>query len=470
VDDRCLSQTEWINGQEGKTNALGKEFDFCKRLQTQFNNLDASLKDAQEKGQLKDPEQIKAGLSLYNVYKLCGAVVAGDERYDQTLDWQTWMREEKIQLENMRQFFGIPTKIGHDMETKPLVVEPCMKAALMSQIAADVQFLKKHNLMGYSLDLTIKHETDADTCGAPAGAPQVGTLFSKYKGGMRAVGEEGAPAEKAVYSMQILDFLSEWGYSKSQSHWLQAGLASNKLDNKMPEVLKDLVDITGAHHCSNIEHEYIDPLKPFFCWTDCMTEPKCDGYVYGSSELSTVYQTDFLRGTKEASLSCAGVFSSWRGTARALCVTGGKLAHREEAALRAPIASLPEPFKSKMSDATIEVELAKEDVKHVLNKYLKQDVHPMTPVSLKRVAVMAYVQFSRRPYREDTVPVDQYAERFQRFVGSWISAPSQDEFEKVCPLSDGPRCERQAQAEPEVEAQVEPEVEIEGLEAVVDAD
>merc|ERR1719424_360470 len=126
-----------------------------------------------------------------------------------------------------------------------------------------------------------------------------------------------------------------------------------------------------------------------------MTEPKCDGYVYGSSELSTVYQTDFLRGTKEASLSCAGVFSSWRGTARALCVTGGKVAHREEAALRAPIASLPEPFKSKMSDATIEAELAKEDVKHVLNKYLKQDVHPMTPVSLKRVAVMAYVQFSR---------------------------------------------------------------------------
>ena len=84
-----------------------------------------------------------------------------------------------MQLENLRQFYGYPTKIGHDLETKPLVVEPCMKDKLLSQIAADVDFLKAHSLMDYSLDFTIKYETDPDTCGAPAGAPQLGTLFTK---------------------------------------------------------------------------------------------------------------------------------------------------------------------------------------------------------------------------------------------------------------------------------------------------
>merc|ERR1719199_2129228 len=100
------------------------------------------------------------------------------------------------------------------------------------------------------------------------------------------------------------------------------------------------------------------------------------------------------------------------------------------------IPSLPEPFKSDMTDGEIEVELSRPEVKNVLDQKMKQSIHSDAPMPLKRIGVMAFYDFARKPWDTDTVPVDEYAARFNRFVDSWISSPSQHEFEETCPTNE----------------------------------
>lgn len=354
------------------------------------------------------------------------------------------------------------------MEVKPLVVEPCIKKALDEVIAADVKFLSDNKLLDYSLDLAITYDSTEPKCatgpiGEDAKSPvklngmdrPKGNLFSHYKGGIRAVGVYGDRPEKALYVMQILDFLGEDGFIKSFSKVVQSGRV-NKIEGRMPEIIRDIAVTAGIQKCKNLAKGSVDPgegiQQSHFCWTGCGFQPDCVGTLHRgyyehklkdkkAHQFERLASFDFNKEFAEDALSCTGTFNIAGRHTRSLCVAttkanGVKNTDLESIFSKDTVPSMPNPFREQMSDAEIKADLEDPYKLKILADKMNQKLHPDAPMILKRVGVMSYYDFARKPYKEDTVSVSEYADRFKRFVGAWITSPTEDEFKKTCPLSD----------------------------------
>lgn len=452
LNDKCMENEQFIYAKTKKKD----DYNFCEELAKRVKQVPVSVEDARAAHLLQKvtplSERVMEVVQNTSFSKRGWTPWASSNPCMGLEGWKEVVLSAKEQLENVREYFGIGTTEGHEMEVKPLVVEPCVHKMLKDQVAADVQLLRENELLDYSMVLSIKYEPGPVACARQDNttaalealvdkgyiAERKSNALWSYKGGIRAVPERDAPAEKAVYIMQIADFLAPWKWVKNFSRFIQSGRA-NKVETRMPEILMDLTKLTGVGKCESMSNMSSNGGRTF-CWSNCGAHPGCHRYGKNLADNSTDHLEDlayydFHEKFSDNNLACNGMLDA--GKSRTLCAAvpwnlgsgSSKSLHEKLSGLKA----LPEPFKSEMTDGEIEVELSRPDVRNVLKHQLKQAVHPSTPMPLKRIAAMAYFDFARKPFETDTVPVDEYAQRFTRFMDSWISSPPQHEFEATCP-------------------------------------
>ncbi|CAK0899752.1 unnamed protein product, partial [Prorocentrum cordatum] len=232
--DDCMGgeyATQWL------THKAGSDFDFCRELDGLGGNLSEEI-----------AARLLSDYSMADLQALQGAwskaklpcesfVYSGSTSFE--ADWKAFLHQEKAAIDSVREFFGYAAP-SSDLTQKPMVMEPCTREALVTQLAKDTAFLSKHGIMDYSMGLLIKHqEADPEegTCLAATAAWRQGrasetgssSVFEKYQGGIRAVSPRPAEApERAVFTFKIVDTLTEWHSGKWLSAWAQSLVGENK--------------------------------------------------------------------------------------------------------------------------------------------------------------------------------------------------------------------------------------------------
>lgn len=424
LHDECVMPTvSWVKAQNAQNVSR-----FCGKFEALLQHAigNASLLDFGAKvDELKQAQH------------LCNSHYGGKLSADQGKLWATLISEQKYLLEGIRRQFNYPSTSGNKLQQLPLGVDPWLRNELVLQLERDVNLLGQSKLLDYSMDLVIKYDAEDLDCAKMAGAGHPfdahTSIFAQYKGGIRAAAVEGA-AENAVYIMRIMDFLASWKTGKRLSKTLQGFVGSRKVNyERYTEALRMLLEDLGAPvKCKN-------PGPNGFCWTSCSSSPKCpstgkeskDGKDRLSFKLAE-YDFSVFPDGDPVKLDCSGNFNGGMtgGSFRALCVT--------ESLSLLPRFTLS-PFVSNrikaMSGVELNEELLSDDVKNVLTKTFHHIVSPdrRVPENLKRIALMIYEDFARRPFGEDTEQPAAYAERFLRFFKAWIKAPPAEEWDRQCP-------------------------------------
>jgi len=367
-----------------------------------------------------------------------------------TAGWKNMLKEEKLLLEPIREYFGYPSKAGHDLERRPLFLEPTLRRDFTAQLEVDVALLERNNLLDYSMDLIIKYEPTDPNCSkvSNSGAPKT-QRFTAYKGGMRAVGLGDEPAEKAIYMLRLIDFLAEYDVQKIGSHRLQNLIASNKVETRLPEIVSEIVSVVGTTKCKNLKDVVgwrgdRDAATPVMCWSSCMWMSSCSSYnknlanpeAYDFVDLAAL---DFNRNLDITEMACKG-YTILLGsrTRRSLCVAVQKGGARDALLKAIPLAdppSLPRALKG-YNEETVQRRLTRQ-VSDELQNELMVKIHEAAPLSLRRTALMIYEELSRKPYKEDTIQVTPYAQRFIRYFKGWVSSPSDEDFTQHCANKQG---------------------------------
>jgi len=419
LHDKCLASHAWVSTKLKATD------NFCEMLAQQFAAAEKAI-----------PTMVTTPFDTldaceYWLHSSLGTSIKNQNVEDKILAlsnvWSNTLLEEKKSLEAMRSFFGYPSKPGRDLDQKPLAVEPQLRARLIEQLNRDVALLSSHNLMDYSMSLVIKHEAEALDCsnaGVPTSAK--GSIFEQYEGGMRAVGVDGEVAEKAVYNMRIVDILSHGGFAKDVSQWMQSLVAENKWESRVPEVMKDLLAAVGTDKCKRAQ---ANSTEIVMCWSSCGKAcPRRTGEH--AADLATF---DAASEVEWEGLACDGITQGITGgdTRRTLCALSTEKVAMQELSIEVP-GSMPYHYK-QLGEAELDSALKDPDVEKVLRKDMGMSVDPSAPVALRKIALMSFESFARRPFAEDTVGVGTYAKRFKRYFDQWLTAPTAEEWVAQCP-------------------------------------
>merc|ERR1719221_2349779 len=172
----------WEKGGPGS--ADGEDFDFlalrtqdtrefCQKLATQFVAAEKAIPDFSNKFTHMEP-------CMHAIATAAGGIWKGpwsDEELENA--WQDDMLEEKMSLEAVRAYFGYMSRPETNMQQKLLAIEPTLRARFIRQLKTDIQLLRRHGLMDYSLALVIKNEPTALNC-STAGQQQTESTGSVF--------------------------------------------------------------------------------------------------------------------------------------------------------------------------------------------------------------------------------------------------------------------------------------------------
>jgi hypothetical protein len=251
-----------------------------------------------------------------------------------------------------------------------------------------------------------------------------------------------------VFTFKIVDTLTQWHSGKWWSAWAQSLVGENKVESLLPLGFEELASALASHRvgkCKDLGVRSARADSGLLCWSGCAFRPSCG--EFGSKLVNErteqwspladyTFQGDWVE-DRNSDLHCSGWSNSDGHGRRALCAVSRAGPSAEDfkklKGLPAQLNSVPEPFRTIMDDAAIEKAVNKRDVKNLLDETLELRVREAAPMVLKRLAVAAYYDFARRPIGEDTVPADEYAERFRRFISAWTDAPEPEEWSEMCP-------------------------------------
>jgi len=495
VYDECMGGA---HARKWLSNKAKPGLDFCGELGNLSRVLSEEL--AERPGSQYSAADIKALEDAWSVaQRSCKDFVRSGTTSAQ---WKHFLHEEKASIDAVRDFFGYAAP-SLQITQRPLVMEPCIRARLVAQLARDTAFLSKHGVMDYSMGLIIHHQGEvgesldgaepgrlreaqtpgkhvgaADTCGrataALSGGGQYDTtksnsVFEKYKGGISAVGAHGGEApEQAVFTFKIVDTLTKWGVGKAISQWAQSIVADDKAEaHLLPVVWQELASSMGSNgvgKCKDLTKRSVKEGDGQVCWSGCAWNPSCAGFDSRLTDKKSSqwvgiakwnFQGDWVKDDPHTNdLNCNGWTNGADEGRRALCAVSaastGELRELTGLPAAAQLSTMPEPFRSVMDDDAVRRALALEVPDELLKDFLQlktTEVLPnnkgwrewvaqwrkVAPPVLKRLAVMAYYDFARRPQGEDTVPPDEYAERFRRFVSAWTAAPQPEAWREMCP-------------------------------------
>jgi len=427
LSDKCFLDKDWIEVKQEAAQAAGKTFDFCKEVQEGYKAAKLGLGNESD--------------SVISTYvakpHFCNDWLKGTLQEQQEAGWMRMVREEKMLFEGIRRRFGFPTEANQDLDQKPLVVAPTTHERLIAQIEKDVGLLSQHNIVDYSMHLVVKQEEASVDCPTLAKSEERDASFYEYKGGVRAVASGGEQPEKAIYFFKIMDFLSISNWKKDVSQTMQSMVAENKVQSRLPEVWTEFFQTVGTTPCSRLS-KVGESEEPQYCWSDAGYS-RCSTYVSklddASAKKLTIHKlaqfdfgSDHLSKLACSERGCLG--ENFGSKDRALCAITPKSMNRISIPMETP-KSLPDHLRN-MPEATVSSRFNRE-VKATLKRFMNEVTASDAPVAMRRISLLTYEDFARRPFREDTIKPDEYAERFLRYFGSWIQAPEEGNVERDCP-------------------------------------